>query len=354
MNKGKKRIDYIALWKAIYAQRKLFFKTLPIAFIVSCIIILPQPRYYTSTVMLAPEGGSDISGGGLSSLASSFGFNLSGSSNDAIYPMLYPDLFESPEFIVDILRIQVSTDDSDGNPLNVDYYTYLKYHQKKNWLTYPFVYSYRYIKQMLSTDDEMSVCENAANLDPFHLSKKDYEFLELIPKVISCSVDKKTDVATISVTDQSAEVCAMMADSVRERLQLFIINYRTAKARKDLEYYQALADSAQQEYEQAVSKYADYCDKHQNAMLQAYISERDKLENVMALKYEAYSSMLTQVTMAKAKVQERTPAFTTLKTATVPAKPAGPKRMIFVASMLFLTTLGTVIYILRKLLKDYL
>ena len=89
-------------------------------------------------------------------------------------------------------------------------------------------------------------------------------------------------------------------------------------------------------------------------MLQAYISERDKLENVMALKYEAYSSMLTQETMAKAKVQERTPAFTTLKTATVPAKPAGPKRMIFVASMLFLTTLGTVIYILRKLLKDYL
>lgn len=351
---NKKRIDYTALWKALYAQRKLFLKTLPITFVVACLIILPQPRYYTSTVMLAPEGGNEINGGSLSSLASSFGFNLGGASNDAIYPMLYPDLFESPEFIVDILRIKVPTENLDGHPIRVDYYTYLKNHQRKNWLTYPFVYAYRYIKQMLSSDDELSACEDAESLNPFRLSKKDYEFLELIPKLISCSVDKKTDVATISVTDQSAEVCALMADSVRERLQLFIINYRTAKARKDLAYYQNLADSAQREYERSVKKYANYCDTHQNATLQSYISERDKLENAMALKYEAYSSMLTQVTMAKAKVQERTPAFTTLKTPTVPAKPAGPKRMIFVAAMLLLAAIGTTIYILRKLLNGYL
>ena len=51
--------------------------------------------------------------------------------------------------------------------------------------------------------------------------------------------------------------------------------------------------------------------------------------------------------MARAKLQEKTPSFTTLIGATVPIKPAGPKRMLFVAFMLVLATLSYAIYILR-------
>mgnify|MGYP001023865083 FL=1 len=87
-------------------------------------------------------------------------------------------------------------------------------------------------------------------------------------------------------------------------------------------------------------------------MLQSYLSERDALENDMAMQYQAYSSMNTQLMAAQAKLQERTPAFTTLKSASVPAKPAGPKRMIFVAMMLFLTFVGVSIYILRDIIKN--
>ena len=46
--------------------------------------------------------------------------------------------------------------------------------------------------------------------------------------------------------------------------------------------------------------------------------------------------LMAQLQAAQSKVQERTPAFTLLKGAAVPVKPAGPKRMIFVAFMLFL------------------
>jgi uncharacterized protein involved in exopolysaccharide biosynthesis len=49
-----------------------------------------------------------------------------------------------------------------------------------------------------------------------------------------------------------------------------------------------------------------------------------------------------------AKLQERTPVFTVVKGASVPIKPAGPKRMLFVAGMLILTFLGTAFYIVRK------
>ena len=61
--------------------------------------------------------------------------------------------------------------------------------------------------------------------------------------------------------------------------------------------------------------------------------------------------MVTQYQAAKAKVQERTPAFTMIKGAAVPIKPSGPKRMIFVIAMTILAFLGTGFYIL---LNDYI
>ena len=61
--------------------------------------------------------------------------------------------------------------------------------------------------------------------------------------------------------------------------------------------------------------------------------------------------MSTQYQAAKAKVQQKTPAFTTLQGATVPIKPTGPKRMSFVLVMVFLSFMGTTVYVLRQIVK---
>jgi uncharacterized protein involved in exopolysaccharide biosynthesis len=56
----------------------------------------------------------------------------------------------------------------------------------------------------------------------------------------------------------------------------------------------------------------------------------------------------TQLQAAKAKVQERTPAFTIIQGAAVPVKPTGPKRMLFVIGMVFLAFIGTAFHVVRK------
>lgn len=343
-------VDYRRVFSEIWSRRKLFLKTLPIAFILSCIWILPQPRYYTSEVMLAPEATEDITGGSLASLASSFGFNISEGTGDAIYPMLYPDLFESPAFLVSLFNIKVDVPQDDGNVLHTDYYTYMSKHQKKNWLTYPFQQAIRTVKRWIKPKKPSEMAAgDVAKLDPFHLSYDDFTLLEGVKSLIQCSVDRKTNVVSIVVTDQNALVSAVMADSVRNRLQTFITDYRTSKARLDLAYYEGLTEEANKEYEKSVSEYSRFCDSNRNSVLQSYLSQRDKLENDMQLKFQTYTAMNTQHQAARAKVQEKTPAFTVLKTATVPVKPAGPKRMIFVAAMLFLTFMGTSVYILRDI-----
>lgn len=176
---------------------------------------------------------------------------------------------------------------------------------------------------------------NSGDSDLLILSKEQSDVVSMIQDKITCSVDKKTDVITITVKDQDRLISATMADSVRVRLQDFITDYRTRKARVDLEYYTKLTDEAKRDYEKARRQYASYADANTDLMLTSFKAKEQDLENDMQLKYNTYTTLTTQLQMAKAKVQERTPAFTVIQGASVPQKPAGPKRMLFVLAMMF-------------------
>ena len=332
-------------------KKKSYVKIWAVTFVLACLIILPQPRYYSCLVKLAPEWGSSTPAGGLGSLAESFGFDLSSmQSSDAIYPMLYPELFESPEFLVPLFDVNVKS--LDG-AINTSYHDYLKNHQKKNPLTYPLRKAVTFVKKLFA-GKKADRGAGDGKVDPFRLSEKDFNLMGLIANKVRCVVDKKNNVVSIIVKDQDALICATLADSVRAHLQDFIINYRTSKARQDVAYYQTLRDSALMEYKKSSEKYSRYCDRHQNVIMQAVISERDQLENDMSLKLTKYQTVSGQLENAKAKVQEQTPAFTVIKSPTVPVKPAGPKRMMFVALMLILATLGSTMWYLRRLILSEL
>ena len=347
-NIEKDVIDLGKVAKKIWASKRKFFIMWPIVFALSCLWVLPKPRYYKCDIMLAPEATGEAMGGGLASIASNFGFDLGAGGSDAIYPLLYPDLMSSNEFICDILKVKVTTEDKS---VSTDYYTYLRKHQQKNWLTEPFNKAKSAIVALF-TEKKPAGKGNPSQLDPFFLSEKDFELVESVKQKITCSVDKKSDVITINVEDQDRYVCATLADSVRLRLQEFIIKYRTSKSRLDVEHYQHLADSAKQVYDKSVLKYSAYCDANQDILLQSSISERDNLESDMQLKYNTYTAMQAQLETMKAKLQERTPAFTVIQGASVPQLPAGPKRMINILIFMVFTAVMTGLYVCRDLIAN--
>ncbi len=327
----------------------MFYKVWAITFILSCVWIFPQPRYYTAEVKLAPEMNGENIGGGLSSIASSFGFNIGGmGGQDAIYPELYPDLFESPEFIVGLYGIQIRTKQDD---LSTNYFTYMEKYQKPNPLLIPYNKLTSWIRELFEDEDPIPRGTGNGNIDPFMMNRKDYELMMTVMENIKCSVDKKTSVISIVVKDQDPLVCAMMADSVKTHLQSFIVRYRTSKVSEDVRHYQQMRDSAELEYDKAIEVYSRYCDAHKGVILQSFQSERDKLEGELALKQNSLSAIEAQLQATKVKLQEKTPAFTTLQSAIVPVKPAGPKRMLFVIGMLILATTIRAFLLIRKYIK---
>ena len=111
-------------------------------------------------------------------------------------------------------------------------------------------------------------------------------------------------VITISVTDQDPVICANMADTVKNRLQKFITDYRTNKARIDLEYNRKIAAETKLRYEKAHQKYSEFSDANQDIILQTVRQKQTDLENDMQLQYNAYTQVAAQLMAAEAKIRK--------------------------------------------------
>ena len=93
---------------------------------------------------------------------------------------------------------------------------------------------------------------------------------------------------------------------------------------------------------------ASFADANQELLYQSDRTKLNNLENDMQLKYNAFNSIAQQLMAAEAKVQEETPSFTTLQSATVPIKKTGPARAKIVLVLLFVAFLCTSAWILYK------
>ena len=202
--KELKVIDVIDIVKKLWAKKKLFAKTLPIAFVVSYIYILGYPRYYNTDIKLAPELGGTSMGSTLGSLASSFGFDLENlQTNDAITPLLYPDLMEDNGFVTSLFNVRVKS--KDGS-INTTYHDYLEKYQKPVIWNVPL----GWVRNLFKKEQK----GESGIFDPYNLSKNEDDIAGSIRGKIKINFDKKTAVISISIKDQDALICKTIGDSV--------------------------------------------------------------------------------------------------------------------------------------------
>lgn len=247
----------------------------------------------------------------------------------------------SVDFKASLFNVPVHKKDSTRM---MSYYDYLAKEQKPSWWGAAISAPFKLLGELIGTKDTI----DQHKVNPFMLTKEQSRIVKMIDKKVVCDVDKKTMVISINVTDQDPLICATIADSVQRRLQNFITDYRTKKAKVDLEYSRKLFKEAKARYDKARQLYASYSDANQDMILQSYKTKLIDLENEMQLQFNNYNAVAQQLQLAEAKVQEETPAFTTLQSATVPVKKEGPGRVKMVLIFLFLAFLGTTVYILNK------
>ena len=349
-------VGFVKMYKDLLKHRRLYYIVLPIAFVLAAVYALAIPNFYKCTVKLSPEMSSSRSNSSLLSLASNFGFNMGkntgGMGTEALFPTLYPDLVNSTDFKVSLFPVPVTIEGNKKKGIQdrtMSYYEYLEKEQKSPWFSAILAAPGKLVGWFISLfrQKPSDLEDQEKTVDPFRLTKKQAMIIKAINSKVLCDVDKKTMVITIQVTDQNPVIAATMADTVKTRLQKFITDYRTSKVRVDLEHYKKICEETKARYEVARQKYSEFVDANQYIILQTVRQEQVDLENEMQLQYNAYMQAAQQLVNAEAKVQEETPAFTTLQSATVPVRKAGPSRakmcLMFVFLM-FVCTSGWILY----------
>ena len=328
-------IDLMDVLRKIIAIRKTIYKAAGIGLVIGVIIAICIPKQYTVEVTLSPEMGS-TKGGGLSGLAASFlgsGATMS-DGTDALNASLSADIVSSTPFLLELSVMEIPASENKKMTLN----TYLD-EESSPWWSYIIGLPSMVIggvKSLFIKEDEETISDRG-NQGTIELSKKESQKIETLKKMIIASVDKKTSMTTVAVTLQNPKVAAVVADSVVGKLQEYIINYRTSKAKEDCIYLERLFKERQQEYYVAQKRYADYMDSHDNIILQSVRAEQERLQNDMSLAYQVYSQVASQLQVARAKVQEEKPVFAVVEPAVVPLNPSGTSKKIYVLAFIFLS-----------------
>ena len=328
-------IDLMDLLRKVIGIRKKIYKAAGIGLIIGVIVAIGIPKQYTVEVTLSPEMGNN-KGGGLSGLAASvLGSGVTmGDGTDALNASLSADIVSSTPFLLELSAMEIPVTKNKVMSLN----TYLD-EETSPWWSYVIGLPGMVIggvKSLFTEEDEIASFDKTSQ-GAIELSKKDSRKIATLKKMIAASVDKKTSMTSISVTFQDPKVAAVVADSVVKKLQEYIIDYRTFKAKEDCIYLEKLFKERQQEYYVAQKKYADYLDSHDNLILQSVRAEQERLQNDMSLAYQVYSQVASQLQVARAKVQEEKPVFAVVEPAVVPLEPSGISRKVYVLAFIFLS-----------------
>ena len=314
-------IDWQDLLSKAWRGKKVIITVTVVFMFLGLISALTMTRIYTSKVTLVPELGKSTSSS-LSSLSSMLGIGgmTMGSSADAYHVTVYPEVVASTPFVAKMFDMRV-TDPKHGIDTTLIGYLARERFSIGNVIGYVT----KPIFSLFSNKEE----ETKGNeLNLFHLTKEQDRIVKTMNKAIQVDVDKKTGETTIQVTMDNPVIAATVADTVCKHLREYIVEYRTRKAREDLENYKKIADESYQRYLKASKAYAYYQDHNRGLILNAVISEGSRLSNELQIASQLYQQMKLQAEMARGKVIDEKPVFAIIQPATVPLLPQNSRAKV--------------------------
>lgn len=327
-------IDIMALVRKLLDNWKRLFRWAGIGFVIGLAVVLTTPKEYTSSSKMAPEIVTSGRSGSLSSLASLAGVNLSSSSSpDAVSPTLYPDVVSSTQFLVELSEIPVSFKVKDEK-IETTLYDYWKNYTKATLWKKVVKFPIKMLAKLSGSKPSDEAGTPGAKSK--RLSYEQTKVLGAISSHISVSIDKKTFIIKVSASAQDPGIAQTLAEAVCDKLQKYVTDYRTEKARHDLEYYEQLYSDAKDEYYAAQQNYARYIDANQGVILHRVRIEQERLQNEMNLKYQLYNQMAQQVQVSKAQVQKETPVVAVIQEPLFPYTKSKPSTIKTVFIFTFL------------------
>ena len=339
-------IDIMEMISKLWKNRSMIIKWCIAGAIIGLVVGFSIPKTYTASVTLAPEMQQKTSSG-VSSIASMMGVNLN-NSVDAISVEMFPDVVHSNPFIFELFDLPVTFEHKD-TVVNTTLIDYMLEYQKSPWWTPVLQFPFKALGwciDLITPGDEDEEESVGGILNPNNLPKKEREVVKFFAENIMVSVDKKSFKTQMSLEMQDPVVVATVMEAITENLKDYMSDYRTSKARQDVENLQVIADLRKADYYKAQHAYANYIDSNKNVSLQSAQVERERLQQEMNLAYQVYSQVATQLEGARIQAEQAKPVFVIINPVNIPLKCATPSKLKILIIFTFLSGCCVVAWVL--------
>lgn len=331
MENKETEIDIIELLKGIWAQKKKVVKWGLWGAVAGVIIAFSIPKQYETVVKIAPESKSTAGlGGSMGGLAALAGVDLEGKSVDGISSKIYPEILSSAPFLLELADIKVSDKGKE-----MSFFEYITKEQRSAWWSYVISAPMKAVGLVMGlfSDDKESRDRPLSLYEP---TQEQLDYMGALRKMIVMTEDKKLGIFTIKTTMQDPKIAAIIADSLLSDLQSYMVDYKTAKARGDLDANLERLKDAKAKYYRADSLYASVMDKNQNLISQSAKMKIERLLEEKELAYSIYEQLSSQVEVSRMSLQENTPIATVIEPPSVPVRASSPKKAMLLIAFVFL------------------
>ncbi len=338
---GPRQEDEVSLLDILLVlarHKTLIVRTVLVFTLLGVTYALLAPEEFTSEAQVVREAQQESGGlpsGIPSGALSGLGISLGGASS-GLTPAAYPDVLQSREVRLAVVRDTFRFPDAERPMTFVDYVnrpagplsTVLDY---TLWLPWTLK---GMIGQAISGSPAPAGTTDTG--EPLIPGEEEDEALKTIGDMISASVDEETGLMTISVTAGGPQLASDLAKSFLDRLATRVREIRTEKVRERVQFVEGRFEEAEQELETAEERLAQFLERNQNPTTATLQFRRDRLQRQVSFKEQLYSELQSQLTQTRLDLQRRQPVVTVVEQPVPPMERSAPKRTLIVVLCVFL------------------
>ena len=331
-------IDLLALLLKIWNGRKTILKYFIVFLFIGIFVAIFSKKEYTATSLVLAQESSSSSGGGLSGLASLAGISLGSSSGELISPKLYTNIATSIPFQRKMIQVPIQTLQSNTS---ITYEEYCEKYQKKSVLDIIKKYTIGLpgvIIGAFSSKDKEVVPQPTADgaLEVYSVTPKEKELFSLLSNQLQITNNEKDNTISFSFSMEDPVAAAQMLSQAKKTLQETIIEFKTRKAKSQLEFIKKQYEEAEKNFKEKQLRLAAFQDSNRGLITAVPMTRQTQLQAEYNLANNVYIELAKQFENQKIKLQEDTPAFIDIEPVSIPLEKSKPKRGMIIAIWGFL------------------
>ncbi|MDX1638057.1 MAG: Wzz/FepE/Etk N-terminal domain-containing protein [Balneolaceae bacterium] len=353
----EREIDLVELARHIWDERFFIAKVTGVFVIIGLLVALLSPKEYQTGATLMPELQSSQSTasnllqqyGGLLGMS---GGNLDAGQQGMIPPTLYPQIVQSLPFQLELLNKRVHFAEFDTT---TTVYTFFDEVYTPSVFSYIMAYTVGLpgkiiglIKGEEETDQPLP--QGFATDSVVSVTKGQMEVIDNMRERVTVSLNEETGVINLMVEMPDPNAAAQVGKTSIALLKEYMTNYRTRKAKEDLEQAQQQLEEVRQRFEEAQNRLAEFRDSNVNLATAKAQTREQRLQSEYDLAFNVYNSLSQQVEQAKLKVQEQTPVVSILQPVQVPLEDTTSGLLI----LILITLLGFLLSLVWILLSSFM